>query len=268
MTLLSVSDLSVSLGGANVLDGVSFTIAPGEFVGLIGPNGAGKSTLLRAAMQFVPASGKVTIGGKDAAAMNAKERARSVSYLPQEREVAWAIPVGMLVSLGRAPHRSNFGPLTKQDQTAIDDAMRRMDVERFRERAATELSGGELARVLIARVLAQQTPLLLADEPTAGLDPSHQITLMRTFSGLAAAGQGVIASLHDLGLAARWCTRLILLHDGKILADGTPENVLSAEHIRRAYAITVYSKRIDGHWIVQPLDVTETTTQESSDGRS
>lgn len=255
MTLLTVSDLSVSLRERQVLSDVSLSVAPGEFVGLIGPNGAGKSTLLRAVMQFVSSTGTISIDGRDAAATGAKERSRLISYLPQERDVAWAVPVDMLVSLGRAPHRPGFGPLTRQDQAAVDEAMQRMDVMQFRDRPATELSGGELARVLIARLLAQQTPLMLADEPTAGLDPSHQISLMRIFAGLAAEGKAVIASLHDLGLAARWCTRLILLHEERILADGAPETVLSDDNVRTAYNVTLYSKHVDGNWVVQPLDI-------------
>ena len=255
MTLLSGSDLHVSLGGKEVLHGLTFEVAAGEFVGLIGPNGAGKSTLLRAILGLVPSHGRVAIGGGDSTAMSAMERARHLAYLPQEREIAWPVSVEMLVSLGRAPHRPAFAALTHEDKAIIERAMRRMEVEAFRDRPATQLSGGEKARVLIARALAQDAPLLLADEPAAGLDPSHQIALMRTFSGLAGEGRAVIASMHDLGLAARWCTRLILLDKGVIVMDGPPRQVLTQEVIRGVYGVETYLGEAKGVFIVQPLDV-------------
>lgn len=255
MTLLSVSDLRVSLGRAEVLHGVSLDVKPGEFVGLIGPNGAGKSSLLRAIIQLLDYSGTVRLDGIDAGSLTATARAGRVAYLAQEREVAWAVPVDMLVALGRTHRQAPFSPMTTQDHAAVDRAMQRMDVSQFRARRATDLSGGELARVLIARALAQDAPLLLADEPAAGLDPAHQIGLMRTFAQLAADGHGVIASMHDLGLAARWCSRLVLLHAGRIVADGAPRQVLTPDRMVSVYGVTVGCADIDGHWIVQPMDL-------------
>ena len=255
MSLLSVSDLYASLGGKPVLKGLSFDIRAGEFVGLIGPNGAGKSTLLRAVLGLVGSEGRVTIAGRETA-MPAHERARHIAYLPQERDIAWPVSVEMLVSLGRAPHRPAFAGLSAADTEVIDRVMRRMEVEAFRNRPATELSGGEKARVLIARALAQDAPLLLADEPTAGLDPSHQIGLMRIFAELAAEGHGVVASMHELGLAARWCSRLILIDDGCIVADGTPRDVLTMERLRTVYGVETYLGEAAGGRIVQPLSIT------------
>lgn len=257
MSLLSVSGLSASLGGTRVLHDVSFSAEPGEFVGLIGPNGAGKSTLLKAILGLTPATGSVTLQGNPTARLSANARARIAAYLPQVRDVAWPVPVEMLVSLGRAPYRSSFGPLTGQDLALVESAMRLMDVESFRSRAATDLSGGELARVPIARALAQDTPLLLADEPTAGLDPSHQIVLMRTLADLAAQGRTVVASLHDLGLAARWCSRLLVLQAGRIVADGPPDAVLADGHLRTVYGVEIHAEKAAGRWIVQPLDIIE-----------
>lgn len=262
MTLLSISGLKVSLAGRPVLRDVSLSVAPGEFVGLVGPNGAGKSTLLRAALGLVPASGQITIAGRDAAVLSATRRAREIAYLPQDHEIVWPLTVAHLVALGRMPYRR--GPLRaldEADHAAIEAAMRRMEVLQFRDRPATELSGGEKVRVLIARALAQQTPLVLADEPTAGLDPAHQIELMRTFADLAAEAGGVVASLHDLGLAARWCTRLILLHRGAVIADGKPEEVLTPERLHSIYGIRAYIGEADGGMILQPLD-TERHRQE------
>ncbi|MGP2490748.1 ABC transporter ATP-binding protein [Mesorhizobium sp. PUT5] len=257
MSLLAVRDLKVRLGAVQALDGVSFTVGRGEFVGLIGPNGAGKSTLLRAVLGLLPAQGEITMDGRAAAGMSARERAAHIAYLAQEREIAWDVPVGTVVALGRAPHRPAFAGLRDADRDAIEQAMRRMEVDGFRQRPATELSGGEKARVLIARALAQDTPLLLADEPAAGLDPGHQIALMRLFAELASEGRSVVASLHDLGLAARWCSRLILLDRGRIAADGTPGTVLTPQRVREIYGVTAFFGTAAGGNVVQPLDLAE-----------
>lgn len=253
MNLLSVSNLRVSLGGKPVLKDLSLDIAPGEFVGLIGPNGAGKSTLLRAALGLVRSEGRIAFDGSET--LSIRQRARHAAYLPQERDIAWAVSVEMLVSLGRAPHGSAFSRLGPNDTEVIDRAIRRMEIDAFRNRPATELSGGEKARVLIARALAQEAPLLLADEPTAGLDPSHQITLMRVFAELAREGRAVVASMHDLGLAARWCSRLVLLDQGVIIADGPPRAVLTVQRLRSVYGVETYLGEAAGGLVVQPLDI-------------
>lgn len=259
MTLLTANGLHVSLGGRAVLNDPSFHVGEGEFVGLIGPNGAGKSTLLRAVLGLIEARGDIAISGQDATSMSARERARRIAYLPQEREIGWPVSVEMVVSLGRAPHRPAFAGLDAADRARIEEAMRRMELQEFRHRVATELSGGEKARVLIARALAQDAPLLLADEPTAGLDPSHQISLMRLFAELAGEGRGVVASLHDLSLAARWCTRLILLDKGAIVADGPPADVLTRERMRSVYGVEAYLGEAEGGLLVVPLDMAAAT---------
>ena len=138
---------------------------------------------------------------------------------------------------------------------AVAEAMRRADVEAFANRPATHLSGGEKARVLIARALAQEAPLLLADEPTAGLDPAHQIGLMRVFADLVRDGGSVVVSLHELGLAARWCTRLILLDRGAIVADGAPAEVLTPRRLRDVYGIQAFLGEAGGGMLLQPLDL-------------
>lgn len=256
-SLLDIAGLNVDLGGASVVRDLSLNVKAGEFVGLIGPNGAGKSTLLRAIAGLVPIGGTVSVAGDRLEGLKAAERALRLAYVPQEHEIAWPVPVETLVALGRTPHRSNFALLSTRDRQVVADAMARMDVARFAKRPATALSGGEKARVLIARALAQDTPLILADEPAAGLDPAYQIALMRVFRDLAGEGRGVIASMHDLGLSARWCTRLVLLNGGKIVADGSPEEVLTPETLHAIYGVSGFFGVADGGLVVQPLDLVE-----------
>lgn len=232
MSLLSLQDLTVTRRNRPVLRGISLTIAPGEFVGLLGPNGAGKSTLMEAALGLIPFAGR-----SDLAALPAHARAQRAAYLPQSREIAWPISVENLVSLGRIPWP---GATSSEDRSAIDAAITRMGLGPFRTRTATRLSGGEQGRALIARALAQETPLLLADEPVAGLDPAQQLACLRLFRALAGEGHGILASIHDLGLAARFCTRLVLLAGGEVLADGPPGEVLTEENLSRAFGISVH----------------------------
>ncbi len=253
MTLLEIDGLSARLGGRRVLDGVSLGVAAGECVGLIGPNGAGKSTLLRAALGLIPAGGTRRLGGAPLAALAPAERARRAAFLPQEREIGWPVSVAALVALGRAPHRPAFAPESAADRAAVAAAMARMDVGRFADRPATALSGGERARALIARALAQEAPLLLADEPAAGLDPAHQIALMETFAALAAEGRAVLASLHDLALAARWCGRIVLLDRGRVVADGPPRAVLTPERLAAVYGVRAHLDWSGETPVVQPV---------------
>lgn len=255
MTLLSVNKLSVRLGDAQVLNDVSLEIAAGEFVGLIGPNGAGKSTLLRAILDLVPHAGQVSINEQSASQLGARQRGQLISFVPQEHEIAWPVSVKRLVALGRTPHLVPFSTMDDNDKAVVDKAMQRMEIEAFAERAATDLSGGEKARTLIARALAQEAPLLLADEPTAGLDPAHQISLMRIFAELTSDGNTVVASLHDLGLAARWCTRLILLDKGCVIADGPAEDVLTPARLRDVYNVEAFMASDAGGYIIQPVNL-------------
>ena len=248
MSLLHLENLTVRRGPCPVVDAVSLTVAPGDCVGLIGPNGAGKTTLLRAALGIERFTGHSSL-----AALPAAARARAASFLPQARQIAWPVDVETLVGLGRLPHAgARPGPA---DAAAVDAALARMGLEAFRHRIATRLSGGEQARVLIARALAQDTPLLLADEPIAGLDPAHQLGSMEVFAGLAAEGRGVVVALHDLGLAARFCTRLVLMHMGRVVADGPPAEVLSVENLAQVFRIRAW--RTDGPAgpVLQPLEV-------------
>ncbi len=250
MALLSLSHLYAARGPCDVLHDISLSVAAGEFVGLLGPNGAGKTTLMRAALGLMPARGEANL-----AMLDRRARARAVAWLPQAREIAWPVDVETVITLGRAPHLAPGQSPGPADRDAIDAAIARMGLDGFRTRIATQLSGGEQARVLIARALAQQTPLLMADEPTAGLDPASQIGLMELFAATAREGRAVIASLHDLGLAVRHCSRVIVLDRGRIAADGRPDAVLTPDLLARVFHISAHFVQGSDGPIFQPLGV-------------
>ena len=243
MTLLSLENLTVRRGECPVVDRVSLTVGEGEFVGLIGPNGAGKTSLLRGALGLLPHEGRSSLASLAPAA-----RAKAAAFLPQGRDIAWPVTVETLVALGRAPHGG-------ADDGAVEDALERMGLQGYRTRTATALSGGEQARVLIARALAQETPLLLADEPVAGLDPEAQIRTMEVFAALAAEGRAVIASIHDLGLAARQCSRLLMLHRGQLVADGPPAEILTDERLAEVFGIRGFHADTPDGPVFQPTGV-------------
>ncbi|MDQ2095614.1 ABC transporter ATP-binding protein [Rhodalgimonas zhirmunskyi] len=249
MTLLNLSDLSVTLRVRPVLSHITLDVRPGELIGLIGANGAGKTTLMRAALGLVPFTGRASL-----AEMTPGERGRHAAWMPQTREIAWPVSVEALVGLGRVPHEGRAS--ADEDRAAVDHALSTLGLEPFRHRTATRLSGGEQARVLLARALAQETPLLMADEPIAGLDPAHQIGTMKSLAALARDGErGVIVSLHDLGLAARYCTRLVVLHQGRIAADGPAGEVLSPALIREVFGIDAFYEDTPRGPVFQPLDI-------------
>ena len=250
MTLLRLTDMTVLRQSCPVVDKASLKIGPGEVIGLIGPNGAGKTTLLRAALGLLPCQGHASLAEMPVAA-----RARHAAWMPQAREIAWPVTVETLVMLGRVPHLAGGAKPSDADRAAVAGAIAAMGLAGFEMRRATELSGGEQARVLIARVLAQDAPLILADEPVAGLDPGHQITTMEVFARAAANGKSVLVSLHDLGLAARYCTRLILLHQGRVVADDRPDAVLTPENLADVFGISAHMERTAQGVIFQPLSV-------------
>ncbi|MDR2856254.1 MAG: ABC transporter ATP-binding protein [Novosphingobium sp.] len=239
MVSVTIAGLSVDLAGRSVLRNVGATLAAGEFVGIIGPNGAGKSTLVRAMLGLVPPrAGTVCIDGTDIARLPPRQIARALSYLPQGRVLHWPLSVERLVALGRLPHLAPLSRMTGADRLAIAEAMRRADVIDLAGRTATELSGGERARVMLARALAVGAGGLVVDEPLASLDPGHQIDVMELLSREAEAGALVVAVLHELTMAARYCRRLLLIADGALIADGPPAEVLTSERLAAVYGIT------------------------------
>jgi iron complex transport system ATP-binding protein len=236
---LSVEDIVVRAPRRRLLDRVSLTLEPGELVGLIGPNGAGKSTLLRAIIGGLPYSeGQVFLDGTPIGAYSTRARARAVAYLPQDRHIEWPLPSRDVVMLGRFPHTRGFAPPTSACLAAVERAMAAVDATALSDRDATVLSGGERTRVLLARALAVEAPLLLADEPITGLDPYHQLHVMEILRDTAHRGTGVLAVLHDLTLAMRYMDRVVLLHEGQVIANGTPTEVLTEDNLERVYRIT------------------------------
>ncbi len=254
MVTIALDGLSVALGRRPVLHGVDATLTGGALVGVIGPNGAGKSTLARAILGLLPASGGgVTIGDTPVTALPRATIARCIAYLPQGQTLHWPLTVERLVALGRLPYLAPFSRIGAEDAAAIERAMALADVTAFRTRIATELSGGERARVLLARALAVEAPALIADEPLAALDPGHQIALMDLLHRQTRAGALVIVVLHDLTMAARHCDRLLLLHEGRLVADGPPADVLTAERLATVYGIEAWMGENDGRPTVVPL---------------
>ncbi|MDD2867802.1 ABC transporter ATP-binding protein [Neomegalonema sp.] len=245
--LLELRDLSLACRGRIVLSGISLRLAPGECLGLVGPNGAGKSTLIRAALGVDAAQGFNSL-----TRLPPGPRALKAAWLPQGREVAWPMPVRDLVALGRLPHLARGTALPPGDARIVEGVLKRLGLEGFAERSVMELSGGELARVLLARALAQETPLILADEPAAGLDPAYQMEVMGLLADLAAQGRGVLVTCHDLGLAARFCSRIAVIEAGRIVADGPPAEVLTPELLERVFRISARIERTPEGLFIQP----------------
>ncbi len=236
--MISFQSLTAGYGPCNVLQSLSAKAASGEFIALIGPNGCGKSTLLKTLCRVIsPRSGRITVGDKNLRDLSLKERAKSIAYIAQSREAMPLMRVEDIVRLGRAPYRGGLGRLTAQDETAIASALAHTQSDKFKTRRFDSLSGGEQARILLARALAVNAPILLADEPIAALDPFYQLSMMEIFKAEAASGKIVIAALHDLSLAAQFADRIWLMHQGRIIANGSPDEVLEAENLKTVFGI-------------------------------
>lgn len=251
---LSARNISAELGARTVLQDFNLDVAPGEIVVVAGPNGAGKSTALKVlAGLMAPAHGDVTLDGRSLKETDRRELARAIAYLPQERTVHWSMACERIVGLGRLPHSSFAAAESAADAAAIAGAMIRLDVSQFAQRPIATLSGGERARVLVARALAQQSRHIITDEPTSGLDPAHSLRLFDEFKRLSSEGHAIVTALHDLSLAARYATRVVLLKEGRCIAIGPPAQVLSKVNLAAAFAVDVMIADWGGFPIVLPV---------------
>ncbi|MBV8972615.1 MAG: ABC transporter ATP-binding protein [Sphingomonadaceae bacterium] len=252
--VLTAERLAVDLGKRRVLDGVDFTAIPGELVAVIGPNGAGKSTLARALAGLLPASaGRVTLGGADLATLSPAAQAKARAYLPQGATLAWPLTVARLVALGRLPHLAPLGSIGDTDRAAIEAAMARADVLALRDRVVTQLSGGERARAFLARALAVEAGVLIADEPLAALDPGHALDVMALLRAEAERGVAAVAVLHELTLAARFADRLVLIDRGRVAAEGVPADVLADATLAASYGVTAWRGEACGAPLIVPF---------------
>ena len=237
--MISAAGISVTLSGKRVVEDVSFNLAAGEFAALTGPNGAGKSTALKALAGVVPlAAGEVRIGDTPAEGLSRAQRARRIAWLPQARPVAWNLRVEEVAALGRfveAPQ--GFDRLGTGDKAAVETALAKADATHLMGRPFQALSGGEQARVHLARLLASPAQCLLLDEPCASLDIAHQLSLMETLAAEAAGGRAVLVVLHDLELAARFCPRTIVMDRGRKVSDGPTPEALSDEVMASVFGV-------------------------------
>ncbi|ATD69757.1 MULTISPECIES: ABC transporter ATP-binding protein [Gordonia] len=229
-----------SRGGVEVLHDVDLEIGSGAWVSLVGPNGSGKTTLLHALAGLVASTGRIDVAGVDPGRARRRETARAVALMPQRPIVPEGTSVRELIGLGRTPHIARFSGETRSDREVVDDVIERLDLQEFANRSASALSGGELQRVVLARALAQQPRVLLLDEPTSALDIGHQQQVLDLVDSMRRASElTVIAAMHDLTSAAQYGQRLMLLDRGRIVADGPPAEVLTAERLRDVYAAKV-----------------------------
>jgi iron complex transport system ATP-binding protein len=238
---LRVAELTVERGGRRILESVAVEFASGSVTAVLGPNGGGKSTLLGCMAGLLsPSHGTVELDGTPLPSLPGDERARRIAFLPQIPEISWPVDVATLVALGRIPFRHRASDA--ENEAAVRRAMQATRTTQWSQRTVTTLSGGERARVLLARVLAGESDWILTDEPFAGLDPAHQFEAADLLQSLAARGHGVVLTIHDLALAARIADRVVILHRGRIVADGTPVAALTPSTLREVYGI-------DAQWV-------------------
>ena len=234
--VLSATDVTVRIGGHLIVDRASLALKAGEVVALVGPNGAGKTTLVRALAGLLPAEGRIALDGRALETHSPRQRARAIAYLPQGHVFHWPVSAAAVVALGRHPHADPFSPASEDDRAAIKRALAATGIEDLADRSIATLSGGERARVALARALATEATVLLTDEPTASLDPRHQLVVMELLRRAARNG-AVLAVVHDLLLAARFADRVIVMHRGRLVADAPPRQALAAGQLADVFGI-------------------------------
>lgn len=246
--MIRLRNFSCGYPGRKVLDGLSFDVEAGEFVAILGPNGAGKSTLLMALSGLLPASeGVIEIQGTPLGALGARARARSMAVVTQESEARLPFTCAEIIRMGRYPHRKRWQMETVEDREAVSRAIGLTDVGDLADRSVTEVSGGERQRVMMARALAQTTPILLLDEATSAMDVRHKLRIFGLLERINREdGLTVLTVLHDLNLAAFFCHRLVFLRDGKVLVDGPPDEVLTPEVLEQVYESRALVQPIPG----------------------
>ena len=252
---LIVSNINVNLSGKAILKDISVEFSTGKLIGLIGPNGAGKSTLMRAlaGLQMIE-SGQISLGQKPLHTFSRQALAKKITYLPQTAECHWPMAVERVVMLGRHPHVDSHR-LDDVNMQAVEQAIKEADIEHLVGRSVNELSGGERARVMLARALATQSDVLLADEPIVSLDPRHQIEVMALLESLANKGKTVIVVLHEVHLAMRYCQQLILLDNGQKVSEGPPVDVLTEKNLREVYGVdALFGEHQGAKWVLPWLD--------------
>lgn len=243
---ITTEQLQATLGGSHILKGVSIEVSDKDFVGIIGPNGSGKSTLLKCLYrQLVPQGGAVYLNGRELSRESRRESAKKIGVVAQHNDKGFDFTVLDMVLLGRSPHKKALERDNPADYAIAHQALREVGMEELANRSMATLSGGERQRVILARALAQQTPVLILDEPTNHLDVQYQLQLMELVKGVSCT---VVAALHDLNLAAMYCQRLYLLDEGRVVAQGTPEQVLTPERISAVYGVRAeVVSASDGH---------------------
>lgn len=247
--LLKIEDLSFTINDTEILKNIYLEAKAGEFIGLIGPNGAGKTTLLKCINGINVADGRIELEGMELGGLGSKAVAKKVSLMHQNTTITFPFPALDIVLTGRYPHLKRTRGESREDYDIARKYMNYTDTLKFEKKPITRISGGERQRVLFAKVLTQETGLILLDEPTASLDIAHEEQIFKYSAELCSQGRTVIAAVHDLKVAANYCTRLVLMKDGRIIADGLPEEVLTAENLSLAYDVNalVYRNKVTGH---------------------
>ena len=253
MTSCSASNITVRVDRKTILNDVSLTVAPREWVTIVGPNGAGKSTLLSVLAGLRTGAGKVCLGGREVSSMSPRERALLAAYVPQHPEVPAGMSVQNYVLIGRTPHLSVLGVEGRDDYEVVDRVMHQLDLSHLAHRTLDSLSGGELQRCHLARAIAQHASVVFFDEPTTALDLGHQQQVLELINGLQESQDlTVVMTMHDLSLASQYSDRVFLLGEGKIAAHGRPKDVLDSERLSSLYGARIAVLEVDGHIVVIP----------------